>query len=996
MQLKEFHENPEVLHIGTEDNRAYYIPYKNEKNDSYKLLSDNNWKFMWHKNYLEVSDEFIKGKLDKYDVISVPSCVNILGYEKHQYANVTGPIPFDPPYVPRENPCGTYVKEFTIDNMEEEHYLNFEGVDSCFYLWINGKFVGYSQVSHSTSEFNITKYIVEGNNVMSILVFKWCDGTYFEDQDKLRMTGIFRDVYILSRPKNHLRDFTINTDYKDNVGIIEISSIEWSNEKQALDFNLYDNKNNLIKSGSIDDSTIKIEVENPSLWSAEEPNLYNIVLSTADEKIEQKVGIRKVEIIDSVLYLNGSKIKFKGVNRHDSDPYTGYCISKEQLIKDLKLMKEHNINAIRTSHYPNAPWAYDLYSEYGFYVMDEADIETHNTEKIYGGGRSDYNYSNQIIVSKSFGLLCSDERYEETILDRVQRCVIRDKNHPCVVMWSLGNESGYGPNMEKAAEWIKKQNKDYLIHFESSIYQMPDHINDLSNIDVYSRMYMPVKESTEYCENNPKKPLVLCEYSHAMGNSSGDLEDYFKLIYEYDVFSGGFVWEWCDHAIYNGMTVDGKDKFLYGGDFGEFPNEGNFCMDGLVYPNRKPHTGLIEFKNVARPVRASYEDGKIILSNKMDFVNVRDYVDIKWELYVDYENVQSGVISDLNIEPHQSKEVNISFTYDENSEKTVYIMISYIQKNETPLLQKGYCLGFDQVILKKESLSCDIEEKDKITYEKKGKKILVSGENFNYTFDTWKGVPEAIVCNNTIYTDVPMEYNVWRAPVDNDRKIMKQWKDAGYDRHTVRVYSDEVYEIDNAVVVKFDLGIGSQFLQNFLRVDAKYIVYSDGTMKIDLDAKKDMVFPYLPRFGVRMFLPKSFNMVDYIGYGPYESYLDKLHLDYYGKFESSVDNLHEDYIKPQENGSHCGCAYMKVKDEFNEISFTGNDFSFNVSNYSQEILQSTKHNYELKKSDYSIVCIDGKMSGMGSGSCGPVLIEDYRVDGENLSLETTIQFKKVR
>lgn len=992
MFLEEVHENYKVLHVGTEKNRAYYIPFKEKQYDSYILLSGDDWKFRWFKDYLDVPETFKSGYMDKSDTISVPSCVNMLGYDKHQYANVRGAIPFDPPFVPKENPCGAYIKKFTISNIEENFYLNFEGVDSCFYLWINGNFVGYSQVSHSTSEFDITKYVNKGINTMSVLVFKWCDGTYFEDQDKLRMTGIFRDVYILSRPKEHVRDFTINTYYEDDKAYINLK-VEWNKNKLPLQYHIYGKDNNLVKSGDITEESTQIEIDNPHLWSAETPYLYTLLLSTAKETIKQKIGIRKIEIKDSVVYLNDVKIKFKGVNRHDSNAYTGYCISREQLIADLKLMKEHNINAIRTSHYPNAPWAYELYSEYGFYIMDEADIETHNTELLYAGGRSNYNYKSEKIISKSFGLLCSDPRFEETILDRVQRCVIRDKNQACVVIWSLGNESGFGCNMEKAARWIKEQNDKYIIHFESSIYEMPDYTNDLSNIDLYSRMYMPVNDCEEYCSSDTKRPLILCEYSHAMGNGPGDLEDYFNIMYKYDNFSGGFVWEWCDHSVYDGITLDGKDKFLYGGDFGEFPVEGNFCIDGLIYPNRKPHTGLIEYKNVARPVRAVYDGNKIVLYNKMDFLNVKDYINIKWELIIDFEVVKSGIITEFDLKPHDSKMLDIDLAHDIKNNKTSYLMISYVLKNESELLEKGYNLGFDQIMFSKEKIDVNIDKKNDIYWERKDKKIIVRGEDFNYQFDSWKGVLERVIYNNRIFTDIPMNYNIWRAPTDNDRKIMKQWKDAGYDRHTVRVYRDEIRNVDNGIEVEFTIGIGAQFLQNSLRIDATYIIFTDGTINIKIDGDKDSVFPYLPRFGVRMFMPKSFNIVNYTGYGPYESYIDKHNLDYYGRFNSTIDDLHEDYIKPQENGSRYGCTFMSVNDSFNKMIVIGDEFSFNSSYYTQEQLQSTRHNYELVESEYSVICIDSQMSGLGSGSCGPMLIDKYQVNSKKINMDIILKFE---
>ncbi len=384
MKVSKYYENPQVLHIGTEENRAYYIPFTSDSEDRRMMLSGNDWKFSWFQNVLDVPEEFTRGICGDFDTILVPSCVNILGYDKHQYCNVRGPIPFDPPYAPQDNPCGAYVKTFQIDEMESTYFLNFEGVDSCFYVWVNGEFVGYSQVSHSTSEFDISLYLKLGNNVLSVLVLKWCDGTYFEDQDKLRMTGIFRDVYILKREKQHIRDYTIASEVEltSKTSIIELE-VEWKDIPQAVTYQLYSPDEILLEEKVIEikdaEKKILFKLEQAKLWNAENPQLYTIRMITDSEVIIQKIGLKKVEIKDAVLYLNGQNIKFKGVNRHDSNAYTGYTISKEQLLHDLRLMKQHNINAIRTSHYPNAPWAYELYSELGFYIMDEADIETHNT-----------------------------------------------------------------------------------------------------------------------------------------------------------------------------------------------------------------------------------------------------------------------------------------------------------------------------------------------------------------------------------------------------------------------------------------------------------------------------------------------------------------------------------------------------------------------------------------------------------------------------------------
>ncbi|MFI3237726.1 MAG: glycoside hydrolase family 2 TIM barrel-domain containing protein [Lachnospiraceae bacterium] len=992
MKLERFFEDPQVLHIGTEPTRAYYIPYKEVAEDKRVMLSGDDWKFQWFGTHLEVSEGFVTGECDGFDTITVPSCVQILGYDKHQYANVKMPIPFDPPYAPLENPCGAYVKTFEITDLTERFYLNFEGVDSCFYLWINGKFVGYSQVSHATSEFDVTEFLTSGTNTMSVLVLKWCDGTYFEDQDKLRMTGIFRDVYLLQRPAEHIRDFVVKTIVGEIAKIIV--KTEFIDVRKDITYTLTAPTGEVIANVVSGDLQYEFEVRTPMLWNAETPYLYTLTMCVEGEKITQKVGIRHIEIKDTVVYLNGQNIKFKGVNRHDSNAYTGYTISREQLMHDLMLMKTHNINAIRTSHYPNAPWAYELYSEFGFYVMDEADIETHNTEMIFGGGRVNYNYEDEIILNTSFGMLMSDPTYEKTILDRIERCVSRDKNQSCVIMWSLGNESGYGQNLEKAAAWIKEQDCDYLIHYESSIYQMPDHVNDLSNIDVYSRMYMPVKESAMYCEKGPEKPLVLCEFSHAMGNGPGDLEDYFELVYKYENFAGTFVWEWCDHGVYAGKTVEGKDKFLYGGDFGEFPVENNFCMDGLIYPDRTPHTGLIEYKNVARPIRITYKDGSFFVTNTMDFINIKDRYQIEWSLVEKGSILEKGSLIGLDVASHATVSCDIPFDKTLLTQGDAYLMFSYITTVTMPFIPVGTSQGFDQIVLELADVGFAMGEKNFVLFDETDKQIAVLGSDFRYVFDKFTGTMSEFVCNQVRYFEKPMEYNIWRAITDNDRKIAGDWIKAGYDRKTVRVYSSKVYVEKDGIRVVFKVGIGAVFLQNILNVTTTFMIYSDGALNIIMDAIKNPVFPYLPRFGMRLFMPKAFEEVSYIGYGPYESYADKHRASYYDKFHTTVTKSHEDYMKPQENGSHFACKYVGVSDELTKLEVCGSDFSFNASHYMQETLRETRHNFELVEDDYTILCLDSQMSGIGSGSCGPQLIEKYRLNDEHIILDMMIRTSK--
>ncbi len=1005
MQLREvYHETFDVLHKGTEPNRSYYIPMDLQGNERKKDLN-GIWKFQYNTCLEDLDGHFYEENYDAsaFDDLPVPSCWQMHGYDRNHYTNVNYPFPCDPPYVPDENPYGAYVTEFTLTE-EEVHmhqFLNFEGVDSCFYVWVNGKEVGYSQVSHSSSEFDITPYIKEGKNRLAVLVMKWCDGSYLEDQDKFRMSGIFRDVYLFMRPSTGwIRDYTVTTPVENGRARVEVCIQEEGNFPVTV--SLYDKDNGVIGSAVAEDlisekivndgKTWKkavIYVDSPILWNAEQPYLYSLILSAPEEKINQKVGIRTVCVKDGVILVNDRPIKFKGVNRHDSDPVTGYTISKEQALKDLRIMKEHNINAIRTSHYPNAPWFVQLCDEYGFYVIGESDIEMHGITSIYGGG-ADKNYSQ----------FAMDPRFDKPVLDRVQRNVYRDKNCCSILLWSLGNESGYGPSFEKAGKWVKEFDPTRLTHYESAMWKYPDYKADYSMLDTYSRMYASTQWVDEYfAKEGPKKPFLQCEFVHAMGNGPGDIEDYFEQIYKYDGFAGGFVWEWCDHAIYCGETEDGKAIYHYGGDSGEFPHDGNFCMDGLVYPDRRVHTGLKEWKNVVRPVRASMNPafyGEIIFENKLDFTNLNDYLYIEYICKKNGEVIASGRIDQLDIAPHEKKTIHLNLPVITDGQ--AYLMLIYRQKHALPMTDADMELGFDQICLYEENpVLPKGNDAGQVTLNETEKLFEISGEydgnSFVYSFGKKTGTFTQMKKNGKDILVSPMEYNIFRAPTDNDRNIVHEWMRAGYDRSVTKIYKAEATVLDGKAVISVDMSISAIYIQKILRIHAVWTVTSDGQVSLCLDAHRDPSLPFLPRFGLKLELPASYQQAEYFGYGPYESYEDKHRASYMDKFESSVDNLHEDYIKPQENGSHYHCFYVALKGDDGMIRVCASKpFAFNASNYTIKELAQKAHNYELKKSDFVTLCVDYKQSGIGSNSCGPELLEQYRLDEEMIHWETAFQF----
>ena len=996
MIVPRYYENLSVLHENTMPARAYYIPASKrmdnlvehrEESDRMQLLN-GTWKFQYFNSIYDIQDSFFEKNYDteNFDEIQVPSVWQMAGYDTHQYTNIRYPFPFDPPYVPQDIPCGAYVHnfEYSRDEKASKAFLNFEGVDSCFYVWINGSYIGYSQVSHMTSEFDVTDVLQDGTNTVAVLVMKWCDGSYLEDQDKFRMSGIFRDVYILKRPKQAISDYHIKTRIEDMLAKVEIEMKFYFplNVKISIE----DRNGAVVALGSIaEEGTAVLEIASPELWNTENPYLYKLILETENEVIVDHIALRKIEIKDQVIYLNGQKIKFRGVNRHDSDPVTGFTISLEQLTTDLTLMKQHNFNAIRSSHYPNAPFFYEMCDKYGFMVIDEADIEAHGPFMIYRKEDTDYNR-----FKRWNEKIADDPVWEEAIVDRVKLMVERDKNRFCIVMWSMGNESAYGCNFEKALEWTKNFDPDRITQYESARYRNYDETYDYSNLDVYSRMYPALSEIQEYLDKDGSKPFLLVEYCHSMGNGPGDFEDYFQMIQDNDKMCGGFVWEWCDHAIAHGTAENGKTIYAYGGDHGEEIHDGNFCMDGLVYPDRTVHTGLLEYKNVYRPARViSYnkESGELVLHNYMDFDDLKDYVKISYELTQDGLVISKGILPEFSVAPHGEGKTNLKINVPENGK--CYLKLIYHLKKELPLLDEDHILGFDEIEVSKEDTKCKLAEKwipktvvdSELQVNENDTQIHIKGREFAYTIDKRTALFTEMKFAGREYLNHPMELNIWRAPTDNDMYIKSEWKKAHYDKAYTRAYTTEVVQGKHGVKITSHASVVAETVQKILDVTITWKIEAAGKIDADIAVTKDDEFPDLPRFGVRMFLDKKLSAVRYFGMGPQESYCDKHQAASHGLYRADVGDLHEDYIRPQENGSHYDCEYVELNNSrYGIVAFAEKAFSFNASYYTQEELEKKTHNYELIESDSVVFCVDYALNGIGSNSCGPVVLEQYRFD----------------
>ncbi len=1015
MLIPKHFENLEVLHENTMPNRAYYIPASarqadpvehRERSDRFHLLS-GDWDFRYYPCVYDLKEEFWREDSPltaDWTKLPVPSVWQMHGFDQHQYTNVSYPIPLDPPYVPYENPCGAYRRTFTWhkDASVPRTFVNFEGVDSCFYVWLNGTYVGYSQVSHSTSEFDVTALLREGENLLAVLVVKWCDGTYLEDQDKFRMSGIFRDVYLLRRPEECIFDYFVKTRLDRTAGTANVEiSFSWLHTAVPVKITIEDAQG--VEAARMDctgDAPAVLHLKNIHLWSAETPYLYTLLLETPGEVITEQLGLREVSVRDSVFYFNGEKIKLHGVNHHDSDPVTGFAISTAQMHRDLTLMKEHNVNAIRTSHYPSAPVFYQLCDRYGFYVLDEADNESHGTGEAPGQAWGEENV-----------WIADNPAFISATLDRVQRCVIRDKNRPCVFGWSMGNECSYGCTFEEAQRWTREYDDTRLVHYEGAWHAPKDKEYDFSCLDFYSRMYMDIPDMHAYfaskdlenrdrrCDAPSARPLILCEYSHAMGNGPGDLEDYFQVFQQYEGACGGMVWEWCDHAIDKGRDKNGKKVYFYGGDHGEYPHFGSFCMDGLVYPDRRPHTGLLEFKNVYRPARIAAcdpETGILRVHNYLGFLNLRDVCTFRWEVTRDGESIASGTGALPDIAPGKEGELHLPLPKPDAGRW--YLKVDWLLKEAWGVLPAGYVLGFDEVPLLTEGKNLRAQTimevspaQGPVRTEADDHWLTIQGEDFCYTYDKFNGLFAKMVHKNRTVLDESMSYNIWRAPTDNDRRIRRVWENAQYDRAVTRCYGTQLTNGEEQgrhyVQLNSDVSLAAVYMPRIVDIHACWRVWVDGSVDVKLTVKKNPAFPRLPRFGLRLVLPEGLADVEYYGLGPVESYVDKRRASYHGRFRGTVDSFFENYIRPQENGSHADTDYVTLEGSGLKLSAASLDksFSFNVSRYTQEELTKKAHNFELVPSGHVVLCVDYRQDAIGSNSCGPEPREKYQFLEEEFS-----------
>ena len=990
-----YHKSLEHLHVGCEKPTAYFIPFTNEsaaregnRANSARFYSlCGEWSFRYYASVNDIEDftaeDYTAAGSDKLTVPKSWQYELGRGYDVPHYTNVNYPFVVDPPHVPDDNPCGLYERSFYVDKdaiASKNIHMIFEGVDSCFYLFINKKFVAYSQVSHMTSDIVVDDYLVEGENTVQVLVLKWCDGSYLEDQDKIRSSGIIREVYLLYRDPVHVKDIFIKTELDDSFESGKIKAELELSGKTSVEYTLYCPCGKMIASGKTD-GNIEIDIENAVLWSDETPALYDLVFKLGDEYICQKVGMRRFEIKGKVLYVNGKKVKGKGVNRHDSHPELGSSTPVEHMLRDLYILKANNVNMIRTSHYPNDPRLPELCDKLGFYLCDETDIETHG-----------------MCVFGKWDAFSDSDDWAESYLDRIQRMLERDKNRASVLMWSVGNESGTGINHKRMYDYVHSRIPDAIVHSEDiTRRRKPLLISDKKEereaydcewIDIESRMYPAPAECVDLYAKNKyvKKPFFLCEYSHAMGNGPGDLEEYWQAIYANDGFFGGCVWEMIDHSVNVGTLAE--PKFIYGGDLGTRPHDSNFCVDGLVYPDRRLHSGMIEYKQVLRPCRMTEFDQKsatVRLRNMLYFRTLA-HLDLVWSLEKNGKTVKQGRIAGLNIRPQQSRSYTLPVDLCE-LDGFCTLNLSFRSNEATEWAEIGYEVGFEQVELESAAMvaSPEVTAVNKaLEVAQDAKLITVADGDKTYTVDKIHGLICSINNSGKELLTTAITPNIWRAPTDNDRNLKNQWFDKGYDFMSIKCYSCELVSADeNEALVKASLSMGTPRLEPLLKIQVSYrFARGEGVeLGFEVEVKQDM--PMLPRFGVEFRMPEDCEYLKYFGKGPYESYIDKHHASKLGVYSSSVTDHFELYVRPQENMAHVDSRWMSVANVAGHGLLATNtenaeSFSFNCSHYTPEMLTKTAHDFELEPLEDTVVNIDYRHNGIGSNSCGPWLADMWQ------------------
>lgn len=933
------YENPEKTSENREKPRSYYIP---EGVSKYTLLN-GNWKFKYFERDIDYTEN-----ISEWDTIPVPSCWQLYGYDNPNYSNVCYPYPCDQPYVPDDNPCGVYEREFDIEETVGKHYFVFEGVSSCAFLYINGQYVGFTQGSHLQAEFDITDFVVKGTNTVRVKVLKWCCGSYLEDQDFLRFNGIFRDCYLLQRPNDHIKDVFITASKNDMSikfdGTAKISIFE-------SDKKIFDNQ--------ITDELV-FAPEKPILWNAEKPFLYDVVLERNGEIIKFKVGLRSISVSDKNEFLiNDVPVKLLGVNHHDTTKYNGWCMTKEEIKKDLELMKELNMNCIRTSHYPPHPYLVELCDELGFYVVLESDLECHGfTQRVPGGRQYD---------TESGEWPTTLPEWRNELIERMERAVEYFKCFSSVVMWSTSNESGYGTNLKAMIDWARDRDGSRLIHCcEASLKGQYDP-------DSYSRMYLSLADLEAAVHNEEINcPIFLCEYAHAMGNGPGDVWYYRELFDKYPSLIGGCVWEWADHVV-----VDENGVQRYGGDFkNELTHDLNFCCDGLVFADRTFKAGTLEVKAAYQPMKTTFNDGVLHISNHYDFTDFNE-CEIAYYIECDGNKVFEKELK-LSCLPHSSLDIAVE-KLDLECEFGAFIT--------TVLTRNGKIVAKTQ-----HEYPSKIKERQnnhalaKLTEDELN--LYVNGDGFNYIFSKHYGCFTSMIVDGKEQLDGLTRLSVFKAPTDNERIIRNKWMHPNiWQGENLNASFYKVYDCSVADgEIKVTGSIAGVSRQPVVKYIATYKILENGEIEVSLNANVREDAEWLPRLGFEFELSGQTKDFSYFGRGPIENYCDMHHAALKGMYSSNVDREYVEYARPQEHGNHFDTKSLKI----GKLCFSGESFEFNVSKYSIRAIYDAWHTDELKEDGKTHLRIDYKVSGIGSASCGPALNEKFRLKEKEIEFSFKI------
>lgn len=1020
-------ENHKVAHRNRMPARAYFIPYPDPisavsfergKSTCYRLLN-GSWKFHYAESPSTAPENFFEEDFEtgNWDNIQVPSSWQLQGYGHPHYTNAVYPFPRDPPRVPMENPTGSYMRKFSIPKRwsDRQIFLRFDGVDSAYHVWVNGKEVGFSKGSRLPSEFDITNYVRTGQNTLAVRVYQWSDGSYLEDQDMWWLSGIFRDVSLIATPKVHIFDFSVRTelDFEYENAVFRVRTIlrnhtDRNTPGYCIEILLKDAEGRRVMRSSSGIGKIpahgttianhKSKIENPEKWSAETPYLYTLLIALKDlngkviEVVPQKVGFRSVELKDGNLLINGVAVKFKGVNRHDHDPDFGKAVPMSAMLRDVLLMKQHNINAVRTSHYPNDPRFYDLCDCHGIYVIDECDLETHG-----------FGYEADDIPAKLPG-------WKAAFMDRMCRMVERDKNHPCVIMWSLGNESGFGRNHVAMAAWARKADPTHPIHYERD--------ETASVTDVVSRMYSHVNDVVKFGrERNAAKPFILCEYAHAMGNGPGGLKEYWDAIYKYKRLQGAFVWEWLDHGIRKRMPnakcrvpndrkpsprpgPDGqtpklrKDEYWgYGGDFGDQPNDGNFVIDGLLFPDRIPSPGLIELKKVIEPVvcePVDFKAGRIRLRNRYDFTSL-DHLCLSWDVKADGKVLQHGTLPMPLIRPGRSRTITVPFKKPESPEPGTeyWLSLSFAFVADTGWAGAGHEVAWAQFRLpvrKKVTSVIKSRGTSRIKFKESRSTISITGTGFKLVFDRNQGIISSWRYGNTDMIVKGPRLNFWRAPTDNDAsrwyKATGKWQAIRLDKLTHRVDSVGCEVVTNTVKLHVASRIAPAVFANAFLCDYTYTIYGTGDMTIESHGIPQGIWDIpLPRIGLQLTLPQTFDHVTWYGLGPGESYSDSRQAGRVDVYTGTIDDLYTPYVVPQENGNRSDVRWLALTDLYGKGLFISGMplINFSAHRFTPEDFAEAKHMCDLVPRDEITLNLDYRQRGLGSAACGPDVLSQYEL-----------------